>query len=349
MKIGITIGDINGIGPEVIIKSLSNPKTLQQFTPVIYGSYKALSHHKELIKECDVQFHSVASAKAAVAGKINIVNCWEEDTIINLGKPTAEGGKYALLALDKALEDVKANHIDAIVTAPIHKFAMQSAKFAFPGHTEYFTHHDNAKESVMLMVNDGLRVGLATNHIPIGKVATSLTKEVIIQKLQILSRALVQDFGIGRPVISILGLNPHASDEGVIGNEEEKIIRPAILEAKKNGMFVTGPHPADGFFGTGAWQKTDAVLAMYHDQGLVPFKSISFGGGTNVTCGLSFIRTSPDHGTAFDIAGQDKADPSSMKEAIYTAIDLARHRKDYFDSRANALVRREKQSAGIHD
>jgi 4-phospho-D-threonate 3-dehydrogenase / 4-phospho-D-erythronate 3-dehydrogenase len=349
MKIGITIGDINGIGPEVIIKALSHPRTLQQFTPVIYASYKVMAYHKDLIKECTVQFHSIDSAKSAVAGKINIVTCWTEEAPINLGKPTAEGGKYATLSLNKAMEEVKANHIQAIVTAPIHKFAMQSAKFEFPGHTEYFTHHDNAKESVMLMVSDNLRVGLATNHIPIGKVASTLSKEIIMQKLQILNKALIYDFGIDRPVISIMGLNPHASDEGVIGDEEARVIKPAIMEAKKQGLFVTGPHPADGFFGNGAWQKTNAVLAMYHDQGLVPFKSLAFGGGTNVTCGLSFVRTSPDHGSAFDIAGQDKADATSMRLALYTALDIYRNRTEYRESRANALVRREKTSAGIHE
>lgn len=349
MKIGITIGDINGIGPEVIIKALSDPRIIQRITPIIYGTYKVLAHHKTLIKDCQVNFHTVNSAQSAVAGKINIVNCWEDNVNVQLGKANEEGGKCAGLALDRAMEDIKAKNIDALVTAPINKFAMQSAGFKYPGHTEYLTHNDSSPESVMLMVNDNLRVGLVTNHLPIAKVASSLTKEAIITKAKILHKSLIEDFGVERPVIAILGLNPHASDDGAIGDEEEKIIKPAILELKKQGMFVTGPHPADGFFGTGAWSKVDAVLAMYHDQGLVPFKSLAFGGGINVTCGLSFVRTSPDHGTAYDITGQDMADPGSLLQAIYAAVDIARARKEYYSSRANALVRREKQSAGIHD
>jgi 4-hydroxythreonine-4-phosphate dehydrogenase len=349
MKIGITIGDINGIGPEIIIKALSDPRITSKFTPVIYGSYKVLAHHKALIKDCLINFHSVDSAKKAQNGKINIVNCLDDDAVVNIGKATADGGKYATQALDKAMEDIKSKDIDAVVTAPIHKFAMQSSKFAFPGHTEYFTHHDGSNQSVMLMVSDTLRVGLATNHVPLSKVSTVLTKAVILEKIQILNRTLKEDFDIDRPVIAILGLNPHASDEGAIGDEEAKIIKPAIIEAKKLGFFVTGPHPADGFFGNGSWSKCDAVLAMYHDQGLVPFKSLAFGGGTNVTCGLSFVRTSPDHGTAYDIAGQDKANPSSLLHAIYAALDISKNRQEYKSDRANSLVRREKQSAGIHE
>jgi 4-hydroxythreonine-4-phosphate dehydrogenase len=349
MKIGITIGDINGIGPEVVIKALSDPRIIQKITPIIYGTYKVLAYHKTLIKDCQVNFHTVASAQNAVAGKINIVNCWEDNVNVQLGKANEEGGKCAALALDKALEDIKANKIQALVTAPINKFAMQSSGFKFPGHTEYLTLNDGKAESLMLMVNDNLRIGLVTNHLPIAKVASSLTKEAIITKAKILHKSLIEDFGVERPVIAILGLNPHASDDGAIGDEEEKIIRPAIIELKKQGMFVTGPHPADGFFGAGSWTKVDAVLAMYHDQGLVPFKSLAFGGGINVTCGLSFVRTSPDHGTAYDIAGQDIADAGSFMQALFAAIDIARMRHEYYDSRANALVRREKQSAGIHD
>jgi 4-hydroxythreonine-4-phosphate dehydrogenase len=349
MKIGISIGDINGVGPETIIKALENNRALKNVTIVIYGAYKVFEHYKQSIPGSQIQFHSINSAQQALAGKYNIVTAWQEQAPINVGKANIEGGQYAIKSLDKAMEDLKAKNIDALVTAPINKFAMQSADFGFPGHTEYLTHHDSANESLMLMVSDQLRVGIVTNHIPVSKVASAISKQLILDKVKILNKALIEDFDIDRPVIAILGLNPHASDQGAIGDEEEKIIKPAILEAKKQGYLVTGPHPADGFFGNGSWSKVDAVLAMYHDQGLVPFKSLAFGGGVNVTCGLSFVRTSPDHGTAFDIAGTNTANPASMMEALYTAIDIVRSRKDYHESRANALVRREKQSAGIHD
>jgi 4-hydroxythreonine-4-phosphate dehydrogenase len=349
MKIGITIGDINGIGPEVIIKAMSDPRILSTFTPVIYGSYKVMSYHKNIVKESNLGFHSVTSAAQAVSNKVNLVNCWDENINISLGNPTAESGKYAYIALDKAVIDVKEGHIDAIVTAPINKQAMQLAQFPYPGHTEYFTNIDNKTQSLMLLVSDALKVALVTNHVAISQVSSLITKELIIEKIKILNKTLVEDFGYERPVISVLGLNPHASDDGVMGDEEEKIIKPAIIEAKKQGFLVTGPHPADGFFGNGMWKKSEAVLAMYHDQGLIPFKTLSFGSGTNVTAGLTFIRTSPDHGTAYDIAGNNMADASSILQAIFTATDLVRNRQEYFESRENALVRRVKKSAGIHE
>mgnify|MGYP000858847324 FL=1 len=349
MKIGITIGDINGIGPEIIIKAFSDLRLLNMFTPVIYGSYKVLSYHKNIVKESNIGFHSVTSGAQAVANKINLVNCWDENINITLGKATADGGKYAYLSLDKALADIKEGHIDAIVTAPINKQAMQMAKFPYPGHTEYFTASDGKSQSLMLLTSDSLKVALVTNHIAVSEIASAITKELILEKIRILNKTLIEDFGYEKPHISVLGLNPHASDDGLLGNEEEKIIRPAIVEAKKQGLMVSGPFPADGFFGNGLWKKSDAVLAMYHDQGLIPFKALSFGSGTNVTAGLSFIRTSPDHGTAYGIAGNNVADPSSLLQAIYTATDIVRNRKEYFESRENALVRREKKSAGIHE
>jgi len=349
MKIGITIGDVNGIGPEVIIKALADSRILKTFTPVVYGSYKVLSYHKNIVKDSNIVFHSIQSGKQALPNKINLVNCWEDNINITLGKSTEEGGKYAYLALDRALNDIKAGNIDAIVTAPINKSAMQMAKFPFPGHTEYFTSNDETGQSIMLLVSDALKVALVTNHIPLSNVSSVITKELIIEKIKILNKTLIQDFGYEKPVISVLGLNPHASDDSVIGDEEEKIIRPAIVELKKQGIMVAGPYPADGFFGSSLWKKSDAVLAMYHDQGLIPFKALTFGSGTNVTAGLSFIRTSPDHGTAFDIAGTNSADESSMLKAIYTAVDMVNNRREYFSSRENALVRREKQSAGIHE
>jgi 4-hydroxythreonine-4-phosphate dehydrogenase len=349
MKIGITIGDINGIGPEVVIKALSDARILNFCTPVIYGSYKVLSYHKNIVKESQIGFHSVQSARQAVSGKNNLVNCWEDNVSITLGKATDEGGKYAGLALEKAMADLKDGQLDALVTAPINKQAMNMAQFQFPGHTEYLTHMDQKKSSLMMMVSDNLVVALATNHLPLSEVSDAITRELLIEKIKMLNKALIEDFGHEKPVIAVLGLNPHASDDGVLGNEEEKCIRPAIIELKKQGIMVAGPYAADGFFGSGQWKKCDAVLAMYHDQGLIPFKALSFGAGTNVTAGLSFVRTSPDHGTAYDIAGNNLADDASMRKAIFTAIDLVRSRKDYFQSRENALVRREKKSAGLHE
>ena len=349
MKIGITIGDINGIGPEVVIKALNDPRLTKMITPVIYGSYKVLSYHKNIVKDSNVQFHTVSGAAQAVAGKINIVNCWEDNISITLGKATEEGGRYAYIALDRAMSDLQSGAIEAIVTGPVNKNAMHQAKFPHTGHTEYFTANDKKGQSLMMMVSDSLKVALATNHTPVAGISTALTKELIIEKLKILNRTLIEDFGYDRPTISVLGLNPHASDDGTIGDEEEKVIRPAIIEAKKQGIMAAGPYPADGFFGSGLWKKTDAILAMYHDQGLIPYKVLSFGAGTNVTAGLSFVRTSPDHGTAYDIAGKNEADESSMIRAIYLAADIYNHRKEYHSDRQNALVRREKQSAGLND
>lgn len=349
IKIGITIGDINGVGPEVIIKALSNSKLLEYFTPIIYGSYKVLSYHKNIVSNNNVIFHSIQHPGQAVEGKINLINCWEDNVTIALGRPTEESGKYAYLALDRAARDIKEKSIDAVVTAPINKHAMQLAKFPYPGHTEFFTALDDNANSLMLMQSEDLKVALATNHLPLSKVAEAINKELIIEKIKILNKALVEDFGYEKPLIGVLGLNPHASDNGLLGSEESMFIQPAIIECKKQGIFAMGPYPADGYFGSSIWRKTDATLAMYHDQGLIPFKALTFGYGTNVTAGLSFIRTSPDHGTAYDIAGKNGANPASFLQALYTAVDMVRGRTEYFSSRENALVRKVKKSAGIHE
>ena len=349
IKIGITIGDINGIGPEVIIKALSNPKLLEYFTPIIYGSYKVLSYHKNIVENSDIVFHSIQHPGQAVENKINLINCWDDNITITLGRPTADGGKYAILSLERATRDIQEKSIDAIVTAPINKHAMQLAKFPYPGHTEFFTSLDNNANSLMLMQSEDLKVGLATNHLPLSKVPESITKELVIEKIKILNKTLIEDFGYEKPLIGVLGLNPHASDNGLMGNEEAMFITPAIIECKKQGIFAMGPYPADGFFGSSIWKKIDATLAMYHDQGLIPFKALTFGQGTNVTAGLSFIRTSPDHGTAYDIAGKNEANSSSFLQALYTALDMSRNRTEYFTSRENALVRKVKKSAGIHE
>ncbi len=340
--IGISIGDFNGIGLEVIIKTLAIKEIRDRCTPVLYGSSKVVSYHKNIVTVEDFPFQTLRTAERPNAGKINVVNCWQENVNITLGKPSDMSGKYAIISLEQAAKDLKDGLIDALVTAPVSKEALKMANFPHPGHTEYLTEFMGAKESLMMMVHDELRVGLATNHLPVAQVAGKISKELILTKLQIFNESLKVDFGIERPVIAVLSLNPHAGDGGMIGNEEERFIRPAVVEAKKGGMMALGPFPADGFFGSGQFKKFDGILAMYHDQGLIPFKTLAFGGGINFTAGIKGIRTSPDHGTGYDIAGQNVADHTSFMHAVFLAIDLARNRKDYADMRANALVKREK-------
>ncbi len=339
-KIGITIGDFNGVGLEVILKTLSKPEMTELCTPVIYGSSKVVSYHKNIVG-VDFHFQPTRSAENLFTDKINIINCWQESVNITLGKPSDLSGKYAFTSLQNATTDLRAGRIDALVTAPINKHAMQLANFPFPGHTEYLTKELGAEESLMFLVSDNLRVGVVTNHLPLKDVAAKVTKEAILRKLQIMNESLKMDFGLERPSIAVLGLNPHAGDGGLLGEEEEKIIRPAVLESKKKGMLVMGPFPADGFFGSSQYQKYDAILAMYHDQGLIPFKALSFGQGVNFTAGLVGVRTSPDHGTAYDLAGKNEADPASFRKAIFEAIDIASRRKEYLEMHKDVIVKRE--------
>ncbi len=341
IKIGISIGDINGVGLEVILKTLNNPDVMKICTPIIYCSSKVVSYHKNIVGLEKLHFQSNKSAERVHTGKINIVNCWQDNVNITLGRQTEESGKYAKISLEAATADLKNGLIDAIVTAPINKKAMQEAGFQHPGHTEFFTKEFNTKQSLMLMVNDELRIGLVTNHLPVSQVAENITKNQILTKLRILEKTLKVDFGIDRPTIALLGLNPHAGDGGAIGEEEAKVIRPLIIEAKKKGMMIMGPYPADGFFGSTQYQKFDGILAMYHDQGLIPFKTLSFGKGVNYTAGLPIVRTSPDHGTAYDIAGKNEADPSSFRRAMFLAIDIVRNRRQHAEDHANPLVRRK--------
>ena len=339
-KIGISIGDINGIGLEVILKTLDNKAITDMCIPIIYGSSKVVSYHKNIVGLDHLHFQSIGSAERPFSGKVNVVNCWEENVNITLGKASKDGGTYAIKSLNAATQELKLGMLDALVTAPIHKKIMQDAGFQYPGHTEFLTDELGGKESLMLMVNGDLRIGVVTNHLPLKDVAAAITKEQIIKKLKILHQTLKKDFGKEKPTIAILGLNPHAGDDGMLGEEEEKIIRPVVIESKKRGMIVNGPFSADGFFGSGQYRKFDAVLAMYHDQGLIPFKTLSFGEGVNFTAGLSAVRTSPDHGTAFDIAGANIADPSSFRHALFLAIDLATNRKNYIESHENPVVKR---------
>ena len=332
MKIGISIGDINGIGMEVIIKTFRDARMLDMCTPIVYGSSKISSFHNKALEINDFSFNKIKNAKEAKIKKANIIECWQEDVEIILGKSTEEGGKYALASLEAATADLTAGNIDALVTAPINKDNIQSETFDFPGHTEYLSEKFNG-ESLMLMVGENIKIGVATNHIPISKVANTLTAENIFGKLKILNKTLVQDFCVTNPRIAVLGLNPHAGDNGLIGKEEENIIIPAIDNAKSIGINAFGPYPADGFFGSGNYKKFDAILAMYHDQGLIPFKSLSFGDGTNFTAGLNIIRTSPDHGVAYEIAGQNKAEENSFRQAIYVACDI--HKNRMFSEKIN--------------
>jgi len=327
-RIGITIGDINGIGPEVVIKALKNSKMMDFITPVVYGSTKTMSYYKKALDIEEFNYSQVKEDGSLQPKKVNVVNCWEETLEINPGQSTKEAGVAAFQAIEKATIDLKEGKIDAVVTAPINKHNIQSEDFKFAGHTEYFTQAFEAKDSLMLLCDGDLRVAVVTGHVPIKDVSQLITKERVESKLKILMSSLKKDFGITKPKIALLGLNPHAGEEGLLGAEDKEILLPVIDAYRNKGSLCYGPFPADGFFGTGAYKKYDAVLAMYHDQGLIPFKTIAFDSGVNYTAGLTAIRTSPDHGTAYDIAGKNKASEQSIRQAIYTALDIVRNRKE---------------------
>ena len=335
--IGITTGDLNGIGTEVIIKTFSDNRMLDLCTPVIFASNKVINYYRRIVTEHVFNFSSTKDLTKLNPKQANIFNCWDEEVPIQPGVLSDAAGKYALRSLMVATQCLKDGQLDAIVTAPIHKSNTNIPDFPYTGHTPYFKEKFGAKDALMLLYSNGLRVGLATEHIPISKVAAAITKELLQSKIAILRDSLLKDFGIDKPKIAILGLNPHAGDEGQIGNEEQTIIKPAIDLQKQNGHLVFGPYSADAFFARGIYTEFDAVLAMYHDQGLVAFKTLAQGDGVNFTAGLPVIRTSPDHGTAFDIAGKNLADPASFREAVYQCIDLLRHRKEYAANTANPL------------
>ncbi len=340
-KIGFSIGDINGVGLEVILKSLVKSNFSNYFIPVIYCSSSLIQDYKKSQGMDDNFFYFMKDEDSPKPKKINIFSCWKEDVHITFGEVNETGGKYAGISLDAALDAVKNKRIDALVTAPINKKSMEMSGFGFPGHTEFLTEKFPANNSLMLMVHDDLRIGVVTGHIALQDVAKSITKVAIIEKANILIQSLKMDFGIERPVIAILGLNPHAGDQGLFGDEEAKVIQPAMNELKKAGHLVMGPYPADGFFGSGQFKKFDAILAMYHDQGLIPFKTLAFGGGVNFTAGLPIVRTSPDHGTAFDIAGKNLASESSIRQATNLAMDISRDRKEFLTLTANKLTARK--------
>lgn len=326
--IGITLGDFNGIGPEVTLKALSNNKILKMCTLVIYGSVKVLTKYRKLMNMEEWTLYPAKDVSQVSPKRTNVINCWPDHLEIQPGNITPEAGQCAFVALKSAVADLQAQTIDAIVTAPINKHNIQSEEFTFAGHTEYFTHTFNAPESVMLLVSDLLRVAVVTGHIPLQAVQAAITKEKVLAKMQVLLQTLKKDFGIQKPRLAVLGLNPHAGEEGLLGNEEQQLITPAIQELKNKGALVYGPFPADGFFGTMQFKRYDAVLAMYHDQGLIPFKTLAFESGVNYTAGLPIVRTSPDHGTAYNIAGKNQASEVSMREAIYLACDIVNRRKE---------------------
>ena len=347
VKVGISIGDINGIGPEVIIKALSNEMILNECIPIIYGSSKVLGYHKNIVNDPLFHFSSSSEVEHIAMRKVNVINCWHDTVNIELGKATVTGGECAHIALDKAVNDLKDKKIDALVTAPINKHAMKMANFPYLGHTEYIAEKvESLGEELMMLVSDTMRVAVLSTHIPISQVANQVTRERLEQCLKALEETLVADFGIEKPRIAVLGLNPHAGDSGEIGTEDEEIIKPLLIELKKKGKLVSGPYAADGFFGKALHRKFDAVLAMYHDQGLIPFKSFSFGNGVNYTAGLSVIRTSPDHGTGYDIVGKNMADASSMRQAIYRAIDIFKSRKEHEEMTNNQVDQVIIESAG---
>ena len=337
VKIGISIGDVNGIGLEVIIKTLLDKRILDYCTPIVYGQTKVASFHRKTLAIDDFSFNVIAKAAEAHPKRPNMINCWEEDVKIELGQSTEIGGKYAFLSLERATQDLISGEIDALVTAPINKQNIQNEKFQFAGHTEYIQAKAGADESLMLLMGEDLRVGLVTGHIPVAEVSKKVTKEKIIKKLELINQSLKTDFWVEKPKIAVLGLNPHAGDEGLIGEEEQKIISPAVEEANKLGILAFGPYPADGFFAKQSWQQFDAVLAMYHDQGLIPFKQLAFHNGVNYTAGLPVVRTSPDHGTAYDIAGKNEADAGSFREAVFAAVSIVKRRRETAELTANPL------------
>lgn len=334
--IGISCGDINGIGTELIIKTFADHRILDLCTPVIFGSNKLINFYRKAVPDAHFNYQNIKDFTRVNHKQINIFNCWEEDVIINPGQLNDIGGRYAVKSLIAAAQAVKEGHIQGIVTAPIHKKNVQSPEFNYTGHTPFLKDIAKASDVLMLLYSEELRVALVTEHVPVKSVAQNISKEIILSKLTLLNQSLRRDFGIDKPKIAVLGLNPHAGDEGLIGSEEEQIIKPAIKEAKQN-MLVFGPYSADAFFARKSYSKFDAVLAMYHDQGLIPFKALAVDEGVNYTAGLPFVRTSPDHGTAFDIAGKNKADTTSFLTAIFECVDIINRRIEYDERNKNPL------------
>jgi 4-hydroxythreonine-4-phosphate dehydrogenase len=334
---GISQGDINGIGYEVIIKTLMDSNINDICVPVVYGSPKVAAYHRKALNINNFSFNNIRTVEDSNNRKANMINCLDDNIRVELGKPTQQGGEAAFISLERAVDDLKAGRIDILVTGPIDKKTIQSDKFQFTGHTDYLKSKAGAEDVLMFMISENLRIGMATDHVPLKKVPELITKELIVRKIRLMNESLIVDFGIRKPCIAVLGLNPHAGDNSLIGTEENDVIIPAIQQLEKEGILAFGPFPADGFFGAGSFSKFDGILAMYHDQGLAPFKALSFDTGVNYTAGLPFIRTSPVHGTAFQIAGKGEASESSFRHALYLACDIFRNRQIYAELIRNPL------------
>jgi 4-hydroxythreonine-4-phosphate dehydrogenase len=334
---GISHGDINGIGYEVIIKALTDPTINDFCTPVVYGSPKVAAYHRKALNISNFTFNNIRSVEEAHPRKANMINCLDDNTRVELGKSTTHGGEAALISLEKAVDDLLNGKIDVLVTAPIDKHNVQSENFHFNGHTDYLKSKAGIEDVLMFMIGETMRIGIATGHVPLSKVPGLITVDLLMRKIRLMDQSLTLDFGIRKPRIAVLGLNPHAGDNSLLGKEEEEIISPAIQLAKKEGIMVFGPFPCDGFFGAGSFTKFDGILAMYHDQGLTPFKVMSFDTGVNFTAGLPFVRTSPVHGTAFQIAGKGEASENSFRQAIYLACEIVKNRQMYAEIAKNPL------------
>ena len=343
IRVGVTIGDFNGVGMEVIIKTFLDVRILENITPIVYGSAQIASFYRKELEINDFSFNKISNTSEAQENKVNLIHLWEEEIAVEMGKSTDAAGRYAFKSLEAATEDLAAGKINVLVTAPINKKNIQSDKFNFPGHTEYLTKYSNTDDSLMLMVLNDLRVGTITNHLPLKDVSEVLTKELICRKIEILQSSLQKDFGIKKPKIAVLGLNPHAGEDGMLGSEEKEVVFPAIEAMQEKGYVVYGPYPSDGFFGSSSFKNFDGILATYHDQGLTPFKTLVAGAGVNFTAGLPIVRTSPDHGTAFDITGKGIASEESFRNAVFTAVDIYNKRKNYQEINANPLTAQKRK------
>jgi 4-hydroxythreonine-4-phosphate dehydrogenase len=347
IKVGISCGDLNGIGLEIIIKTFLDNRILELVTPILYASSKACAEYRKVLEIKDFSFNEIKKLEDANPKRANVINVWNDEVTLTLGKPTKQSGELALKSLQAATADLKAGNIDALITAPIDKNNIQSEEFKFPGHTEYLASEFETDEYAMLMVSENLKVTFITGHLPLAEVGKKLSFESIIKKIRFLDNNLPKDFGIRKPKIAVLGLNPHNGDGGVLGTEEQEFIAPAIKKAKEDGILVFGPYAADGFFGSGAFRNFDVVLAMYHDQGLIPFKTLNFEQGVNYTAGLPVIRVSPDHGTGYDIAGKGIASEQSFRDALFLAVDLVRERERFEEYTSDVLQpHSEKRSSG---
>ena len=338
IRLGITQGDLNGVGYEVIIKTFSDARMFEQCTPILYGSTKVASYHKKLLDQQyqDLNFNAIHEVSQAVDKRFNVINLTPDEVKIDIGKSTDIAGKLSRMALERACEDLKKGHLDVLVTAPINKKNIQSPEFDFPGHTEYLSHKFGS-ESLMMMVCDRIRIGIVTNHLALKDVPAAITHERLLSKIQLMHESLRRDFGIPMPKIAVLALDPHAGDNGVIGDFDQRVIQPVIDEAQNKGVLAYGPFPSDGFFGSSEFNKFDGVLALYHDQGLIPFKLMSFTEGVNYTAGLPYVRTSPAHGTGYDIVGKDRASEQSFRSAVYLACNILKNRQEYDELTANPL------------